>query len=263
MNNRFLRFGKKTPMDRKKKNILLSIAILFELILLCTVMSYAWVETISSIKLNNLDPDGNDLVPNTKVNESYVHTRVHLTEAQNTVDLGKYFRQAGDMHLSPASSVNGESFWFPEINPANNSIAYHSNLYRSGTIDDKNTTYMSVTFKLTTEAASDIYFNADPTFSVYSDKIRVSVKAVSDDPSNHDHSSETVTQTPAIFYQGAANTSADNTFSVVGAANGTSSNQSAHTFYKYAATRLCGGRRLRRGGGPCRRPLRRCRVTLL
>ena len=85
----------------KTKNLIISIVILVEILMILTVSTFAWVETVSSIKISNKDDEATI--------DTYVFTRAMIGGTTGTIDLGKYFRQAGDMHLSPASSV------FPQL----------------------------------------------------------------------------------------------------------------------------------------------------
>ena len=225
MNNRFIKTPKRSRMSKKKKNLILTIVILLELVLLGTVASFAWVETVSSIKINNFDTVNNQSVPNTKVKPTMVSTRVHLTDTENTVDLGEYFRQGGDMHLTPASSTNGTTFFFPET--VHTPALASGTPYREGNLNDKNTTYLSVTFELSVEAVTDIYFTQDPSFGALNDDIRVAVVTESGD--------DGVGRTSQMFYKGAANSVTEKSESVVASTSGQSQNAVSQTFYKYCA----------------------------
>lgn len=226
MNNRSLKLRNRSSRKSKAKSIALSIVILLEIIVLFTVASYAWVETVSSVKLNNYDTVNNQSVPNTRV-KSYVHTRAHFTEAANTLDLGNYFRQAGDMHLSPASSTNGETFYFPETQYLGTTPASGVTPYREGTLNDKNTLYLSVTFELTVQVYANIYFTHDPSFGTLNNDIRVAVFSTS--------SSSGVESTHQMFYKGVSESTTEKVESVVGNANGDSASTTSQTFYKYCS----------------------------
>ncbi len=156
------------------KNLVISIVILVEIIVLLTVGSFAWVETVSSIKL--LTPDDGTV-------DSFVYTEATIGEESGKIDLGEYFKKAGDMHFAPASSANGVDLFFPKKTGTTGSAAASVNTaYRKGTSSDKNTAYLSVSFKVKTDqsvfAAVDFFFSSGmPDFgSTYlNDNMRVSV----------------------------------------------------------------------------------------
>ena len=134
--NRFINkvFGRKSWT----KNLVISIVILVEIIVLLTVGSFAWVETVSSIKL--LTPDDGTV-------DSFVYTEATIGEESGKIDLGEYFKKAGDMHFAPASSANGVDLFFPKKTGTTGSAAASVNTaYRKGTSSDKNTAYLSVSF---------------------------------------------------------------------------------------------------------------------
>lgn len=165
----------------KTKNLIISIVILIEVISLLTVATFAWVETVSSIKITNEANTHGDV-------DTYVYTEAEITSqtAQWThtdgfIDLAKYFKKSGNMHLAPASSADGRNFFFPQV---------ASTGYRQGNVSDKNTTYMSITFKLRVEDNVDFFFykpvsGSGPAFtgsgeSFDDEDIRVSVTAYSE-----------------------------------------------------------------------------------
>lgn len=157
------------PNTRKKSvaSLAISIVILIEVIAIALFAVRAWVETVSSIKITN--------ETNTKgVVDTYVFTEAEIGGSEGTIDLAKYFKQAGDMHLAPASSADGRTFFFPKANLSSSFI------YRKGNVSDKNTTYMSVSFKLRADTNADFFFDQVPTFSALGDDIRVSVTSQSE-----------------------------------------------------------------------------------
>lgn len=170
--NRFINkvFGRKSWT----KNLVISIVILVEIIVLLTVGSFAWVETVSSIKL--LTPDDGTV-------DSFVYTEATIGEESGKIDLGEYFKKAGDMHFAPASSANGVDLFFPKKTGTTGSAAASVNTaYRKGTSSDKNTAYLSVSFKVKTDqsvfTAVDFFFSSGmPDFgnTYLNDNMRVSV----------------------------------------------------------------------------------------
>lgn len=172
MNSLFNRLKYFFTHGRKMKRMMLSIVILAEVIILLVVATYAWVETVSSIKITN--------EANTKGTvDTYVFTEAMIGEGRGTIDIAKYFKQSGDMHLAPASSADGRTMYFPKANISSNFI------YRKGTVSDKNTAYMSVTFKVRADTNADFFFDKGtndqgPSFSALEDDIRVSVTSQSE-----------------------------------------------------------------------------------
>lgn len=97
--------GKKSGKE-KRKSLILSIVALVEVLAIAIVSVSAWVETISTIKI--------DL--NNGTIDNYVFTNANIGYGNgydgNTIDLTKYFRQAGDVHLASATSANGTDVYF-------------------------------------------------------------------------------------------------------------------------------------------------------
>ena len=173
--NYFKKLSKGLKGKDRVKNLVISIVILIEVIAILMVASFAWVETVSSIKITNKNDEA--------IVDSYVFTHAMIGNKAGTIDLSKYFKQAGDMHLSPASSADGRTMFFPKKATATT----YGSTYRKGTVSDKNTAYFSVTFKLNTDDNADFFFTDVPTFSNLGSDIRVSVTAYSEgaDPNTH------------------------------------------------------------------------------
>ncbi|MBQ6499622.1 MAG: hypothetical protein IJI48_06940, partial [Ruminococcus sp.] len=148
------------------KNSVLSIVILVEIFALCVVGTFAWVETVSSIKITNEANTVSTIKNDTK------YTDMMIGGESGTIDLLDYFEPSGDMHFAPASSADGKTFYFPKANISSNFI------YRKGNVSDKNTTYLSASFRLKADTNADFFFWKDATHDInVSDDIRVSVTA--------------------------------------------------------------------------------------
>ncbi len=152
----------------KMKGLVISIVILVEVIAILTVATFAWVETVSSIKIATQSN-----APGTI--DTYVFTDVMIGKQEGTVDLGGYFKQSGNMHLAPASCADGLNIFFPKVGA--------TNVYRRGNSSDKNTAYLSVSFRLKADTNCDFFFNQVPTVD---NRIRVSVTAYSEGMSSGD-----------------------------------------------------------------------------
>lgn len=164
-----LAIGKKSGKE-KRKGLILSIVALVEVLAIAIVSVSAWVETISTIKL--------DL--NNGTIDNYVFTNANIGYGNgydgNTIDLTKYFRQAGDVHLASATSANGTDVYFPTLT-ANGAP---SGAYRKATVNDKNVNYIDFSFNVTAKGTkASFYFDKVPTIKVNDadadeDKLRVS-----------------------------------------------------------------------------------------
>lgn len=148
--------GKKSGKE-KRKSLILSIVALVEVLAIAIVSVSAWVETISTIKL--------DL--NNGTIDNYVFTNANIGYGKgydgNTIDLTKYFRQAGDVHLASATSANGTDVYFPTLT-ANGAP---SATYRKATVNDKNVNYIDFSFNVTAKGTkASFYFDKVPTIKV-------------------------------------------------------------------------------------------------
>lgn len=165
--------GKKSGKE-KRKSLILSIVALVEVLAIAIVSVSAWVETISTIKL--------DL--NNGTIDNYVFTNANIGYGNgydgNTIDLTKYFRQAGDVHLASATSANGTDVYFPTLT-ANGAS---SGAYRKATVNDKNVNYIDFSFNVTAKGTkASFYFDKVPTIKVNDadadeEKLRVSFVCV-------------------------------------------------------------------------------------
>ena len=164
-----LAIGKKSGKE-KRKSMILSIVALVEVLAIAIVSVSAWVETISTIKL--------DL--NNGTIDNYVFTNANIGYGNgydgNTIDLTKYFRQAGDVHLASATSANGTDVYFPTLNANGEPLA----TYRKATVNDKNVNYIDFSFNVTAKGTkASFYFDKVPTIKVNDadadeEKLRVS-----------------------------------------------------------------------------------------
>lgn len=151
-----LAIGKKSGKE-KRKSLILSIVALVEVLAIAIVSVSAWVETISTIKL--------DL--NNGTIDNYVFTNANIGYGNgydgNTIDLTKYFRQAGDVHLASATSANGTDVYFPTLTANGES----SGVYRQATVNDKNVNYIDFSFNVTAKGTkASFYFDKVPTIKV-------------------------------------------------------------------------------------------------
>ena len=161
--------GKKSGKE-KRKSLILSIVALVEVLAIAIVSVSAWVETISTVKI--------DL--NNGTIDNYVFTNAKIGYGNGyygkTIDLTKYFRQAGNVHLASATSANGRDIYFPTLTADGKA----SSAYRKATVNDKNVNYIDFSFKITAQGTNaSFYFEKVPTIKVddtevSEDKVRVS-----------------------------------------------------------------------------------------
>lgn len=140
--------------SHSKYGFLLSIVALVEIIMIIAVSTFSWVETISSIKISN---EGKIAQIDT-----YTYTDAEVGSNYNEpINLSDYFRASGNAHLSAASSADGVNFFFPRVA----SVGDNAQAFRKGTINDKNTNYISFSFKVTAKDSNqNFFFNDVPEF---------------------------------------------------------------------------------------------------
>ena len=99
-----LAFGKN---KKTRKGFILTMVALVEVLAISVVSVSAWVETISTITIK---------AEGAKI-DNYVYTNADIGSdggySGNPIDLTKYFRAAGGVHLASASSADGENIFFP------------------------------------------------------------------------------------------------------------------------------------------------------
>lgn len=146
-----------TKKNKSRYGILLSVVALIEVLMILLVSTYSWVETISSIKITNAIG---------KI-DTYTYTNAEIGTGSGysgtPIDLERYFRASGNVHLATASSADGDNFFFPQVANA----GANSNSYRKGTINDKNTNYIRFSCRVQAKGTSaSFYFDKVPTFKI-------------------------------------------------------------------------------------------------
>lgn len=170
-------------MSKKNKSRfgwLLSIVALVEVAMILIVSTYSWVETISSIEITNSAGSVDKY--------TYTNALVGTGEGYSgqPINLADYFRASGNVHMASASSSDGLNFYFPQLAKTGSA----KNNYRVGGINDKNTNYISFSFKVTAKGTNaNFYFNQVPTFkignTVVSDnKVRIALTVANEDGSD-------------------------------------------------------------------------------
>lgn len=132
-----LAFGKN---KKTRKGFILTMVALVEVLAISVVSVSAWVETISTITIKAWDA---------KI-DNYVYTNADICSGNGysgkTIDLTKYFRAAGGVHLASASSADGENIFFP-IKKSDVSD-FGANSYRCADVNDKNVNYIDFSFNV-------------------------------------------------------------------------------------------------------------------
>lgn len=146
-----------TKKNKSRYGILLSVVALIEVLMILLVSTYSWVETISSIEITNAIG---------KI-DTYTYTNAEIGTGSGysgtPIDLERYFRASGNVHLATASSADGDNFFFPQVANA----GANSNSYRKGTINDKNTNYIRFSCRVQAKGTSaSFYFDKVPTFKI-------------------------------------------------------------------------------------------------
>ncbi len=146
-----------------RKNLILSLMALVLVVVLVTGTTYSWIENITSvqIKVDDSSKSNTSLVTASDLDSTVVISK----DTTNAIDLGSYFYESGNMHLS-ACSGDGELFYFNNLvqstGDSDDSTSIDS--WRLGTADDENTAYLSVTFDVySPDATTDYWFDSVPT----------------------------------------------------------------------------------------------------
>lgn len=132
---------------KTRKGFILTMVALVEVLAISVVSVSAWVETISTITIK---------AEGAKI-DNYVYTNADIGSGNGysgkTIDLTKYFRAAGGVHLAAggvhlasASSADGENIFFP-IKKSDVSD-FGANSYRCADVNDKNVNYIDFSFNV-------------------------------------------------------------------------------------------------------------------
>lgn len=155
-----LAFGKN---KKTRKGFILTMVALVEVLAISVVSVSAWVETISTITIKAEDA---------KI-DNYVYTNADIGSdngySGKTIDLTKYFRAAGGVHLASASSADGENIFFP-IKKSDVSD-FGANSYRCADVNDKNVNYIDFSFNVKVDKTfnanhAEFYLDQEPKITI-------------------------------------------------------------------------------------------------
>lgn len=155
-----LAFGKN---KKTRKGFILTMVALVEVLAISVVSVSAWVETISTITIK---------AEGAKI-DNYVYTNADIGSGNGysgkTIDLTKYFRAAGGVHLASASSADGENIFFP-IKKSDVSD-FGANSYRCADVNDKNVNYIDFSFNVKVDKTfnanhAEFYLGQEPKITI-------------------------------------------------------------------------------------------------
>lgn len=155
-----LAFGKN---KKTRKGFILTMVALVEVLAISVVSVSAWVETISTITFKAVGARIDD----------YVYTNADIGSdngySGKTIDLTKYFRAAGGVHLASASSADGENIFFPI--KKSDDTNFSANSYRCADVNDKNVNYIDFSFNVKVDKTfnanyAEFYLDKAPTIAI-------------------------------------------------------------------------------------------------
>lgn len=155
-----LAFGKN---KKTRKGFILTMVALVEVLAISVVSVSAWVETISTITIK---------AEGAKI-DNYVYTNADIGSgdgySNEIIDLTKYFRAAGGVHLASASSADGENIFFPIKKSGASEFGVGS--YRCADVNDKNVNYIDFSFNVKVDETfkadhAEFYFDQVPKITI-------------------------------------------------------------------------------------------------
>ncbi|MGN1137991.1 MAG: hypothetical protein ACI4RM_00960 [Ruminococcus sp.] len=153
------------------KKLILSVVALILVSTMVVGVTYSWIESITAVEITNSGSAGaddskqsigGDIAETINIKNCGEEGSVigkDGTTATNWADLGAFFNESGDMHLTTCSG-NGDSFMFRSLKGSTGAKPW-----RIGTEDDENVNYISATFRINVsdEADVDFWFKQIPT----------------------------------------------------------------------------------------------------
>lgn len=155
-----LAFGKN---KKTRKGFILTMVALVEVLAISVVSVSAWVETISTITIK---------AEGAKI-DNYVYTNADIGSgdgySNKIIDLTKYFRAAGGVHLASASSADGENIFFPIKKSGASEFGVGS--YRCADVNDKNVNYIDFSFNVKVDETfkadhAEFYLDQEPKITI-------------------------------------------------------------------------------------------------
>lgn len=142
------------------KGLILSIVALVEIILILVISTYAWVETVSTIRIytgsNGTTAKNGEIISKNSQKASIAPS------SGSAINLSQMIHEAGDIHMAPASSSDGKNIIFPAANG-------QTAKYRLANSSDNMVNYVSFSFKVA--QATSFVFNQEPQIKFDGDSI--------------------------------------------------------------------------------------------
>ena len=145
--------------DKSKRiRVLFSVVVLVLLAVVLVSSVSAWVETISTV-----------IIKGEGVIDKPIYTNAIVDKGSSTsINLTHFFRKAGNMHFSEASSADGVNFYFPVAASTKTSGLTP---YRRNNINDVCVNYLNFTFKVKSNEDAGFVFSGVPEITVGGNKI--------------------------------------------------------------------------------------------
>ena len=142
--------GKSASTKRGRNfNILLSVVALVLIVAVGGFATYSWVEQATT-----LDVQMEGTIQRVPGGNNAYHHQVELKKGEDSaISLNNYVDKASDMMLSPVSSADGKNFFMQTKDASDNKFT------RSGSNSDRNVNYISFDFDVTSDTATNIYFD--------------------------------------------------------------------------------------------------------
>lgn len=140
--------------DKSKRiRVLFSVVVLVLLTVVLVTSVNAWVETISTVIIKGEGVIDKPIYTNATINK----------DSSGAINLNHYFRSAGNMHFSEASSADGVNFYFPVAASTKNTGATP---YRKNNINDVCVNYLNFSLKVKSATDASFVFNGVPEITV-------------------------------------------------------------------------------------------------
>lgn len=135
-----------------KKSMILAAVSLVLVVMTVVGVTVSWIEDVSQVEFSSTDHDQETPL---RVGQKVLKADAEIKSNPNleSISLGDFFNESGDMHLSPCYG-DGEKFYFPVEGQTEGG----SENFRTGTKDDENVNYLSMSFRVKSEGAGTSYW---------------------------------------------------------------------------------------------------------
>lgn len=159
MEKKIQNFKSAFAVKNRRKNLALTIVALLLVVMTMVVYTFSWIENTSSVHIYTEPLDeGKHNIDTRTYAIANVGTK---TDASARINLDKYFKDSGNVHLAPALSPDGVDFYFRKLKDTDTPS------YRKGNLNDKNTNYISFSFKIkAVDSYTAFYFGSIPQIKI-------------------------------------------------------------------------------------------------